>query len=102
MAVVEPPRPERLRDQGVETEQHPDAEDRCGEEDRAADADRADRLGPEPADDHRVDDPHRHPAQLRHDTGPASASVGPNSRSDSATQSISILSAPWLSKRKVG
>ena len=51
-------------DEVVEAEHHADAEDRNGEEDVAADADRADRLGADAPDEHHVDEPHRHPAEL--------------------------------------
>ena len=60
---------ERGRDDVVEPEQHPHAEDRDREEHTAADADRTDRLRAEAADDDRVDEPHRHPAELGGDDG---------------------------------
>ena len=68
--VAERVAPERVGDHVVEAEQHPDTEDRERVEHGAPDAHRADRFRTEPPDDDRVDETHRHPAELGRDDGP--------------------------------
>ena len=66
VALVEAAGAERMRDQRVETEEQTHGEDAHAHEERTADADRADRFGADPADHQRIDQSHRHPAELRH------------------------------------
>ena len=67
MALVESPAPNACETSVSSPSSRPIAKITIAHEQRAAEADGADRLGPEPADHQRVDDPHRHPAELRED-----------------------------------
>ena len=65
MAVIEPIGTVALRHERVEAEQHPHGEDTHAHEDGTADADSTDRLRSQWPDHERIDDPHRHPRELR-------------------------------------
>jgi len=54
----------RIRDEVVEAEEDADPEDRDGEEEVRAHRDGAERGRADPPDEHRVDEAHRHPADL--------------------------------------
>jgi hypothetical protein len=66
-----------LRHDGVEAEQDAHAAGGQGEEQDAGEADAADGFRPERADHQRVDDAHRHPADLGQDDGPGEAPERP-------------------------
>ena len=68
---------EGLRDDRVEAEQDPHAAGDQGEEQDAGEADAADGFRPERADHQRVDDAHRHPADLGQDDRPGEAPERP-------------------------
>ena len=67
MAILEVSGTECSRNQGVEAEHQPHRKDRHADEQRAADPDCADRFRAQSPHHQRVDNPHRHPAELRHD-----------------------------------
>ena len=64
---VEAPRPERLGDEGVESEQQAHPEDGQGHEQAGSETDGADRGRAKGSDHEGVDHAHGHPAELRKD-----------------------------------
>ena len=77
MALVATAGAERLRDQGIQAQHQSQAEDGHREIQHVPDADGAEGLGAQPADEDRVNDPHRHPAQLAGNHRPGQAQRGP-------------------------
>src|SRR4051812_24324655 len=67
MTLIDPAGSECMRDQRIEAEQQAHRKDADAHEKRAADAHGADRFWADPAHHQRIDEPHRHPAELRHD-----------------------------------
>ena len=99
MALVTATGPERLRDQGIQAQQQAQPEDGHREIQHVPDTDGPDGLGPQPTDEDRVDDPHRHPAQLAGNHRPGQAQGGPQLHPESPPDALHDNRPPISSQR---